>query len=603
MPVSSSDSMVRSHSATRWAGPRRGRGRYLLPAVIAVVLVIAGVTALALSGGAGRAILSSCSGAPLTVTVVAPSGPLPTLDRLARAWTARRPDLHGRCLAATVSRKESNQVAAALSPGWDPTRDGTRPDVWVPESSLWLSVAAGRPDAAQLLPASPTSIASSPVVVALRTPVAQALGWPQHQLTWQEVIGAFVTPGGWAKLGHPEWSQLRVGMVDPGGSTAGLAAVLSILDQGGSGGSGTLSDAQLVASLGFTQALGAVVPDGAQFFTAQADPTSPIAAFPALETDVAAFNRGNPDHRMVPVYPGNAPIVADYPYTVLSAPWVDADMRAAAGQFLDYLRGSAGQDAFGVAGLRGSDHSIRDAAALPASLGFPATVPAPRPNPNAATLSGLITQWTALQRQSNMLVALDTSGSMALPVPGTNLTRMQLMQQTAAAGFNLLTNQSNIGLWEFSASRAGTGEYRELVPFGPSNAALGQFSRQQAMLGAVQGLHPNSDTPLYDTIYAAFKEMQKHWQPNSTNAVLVITDGTNDLPGGGGLSLSGLLGKLTAEQQADKPINVIGIAVGPEADAAALQQISQASGGRTFVAKDPAAAVQTLVLAFAGRLS
>jgi hypothetical protein len=33
-----------------------------------------------------------------------------------------------------------------------------------------------------------------------------------------------------------------------------------------------------------------------------------------------------------------------------------------------------------------------------------------------------------------------------------------------------------------------------------------------------------------------------------------------------------------------------------------LQQISQATGGRTFVAKDPASAIQTLVLAFAGRL-
>ena len=603
MPVSSSDSMVRSHSATRWMGPRRGRRRYLLPAVIAGVLVIAGATTFALGGGPGRAILSSCSGTPLTVTVVAPSGPSPALDRLARAWTARHPELHGRCLAASVSQKESNQVAAALSPGWDPARDGTRPDVWVPESSLWLSVAAGRPEAAQLLPASPSSIASSPVVVALRTPVAQALGWPQRTLNWQEVIGAFVTPGGWAKLGHPEWSQLRVGMIDPGGSTAGLAAVLSILDQGGSAGNGTLTDAQLVASLGFTQALGAVVPDGAQFFTAQADPTSQIAAFPALETDVAAFDRGNPDHRLVPVYPDTAPIVADYPYTILNAPWVDADVRAAAGQFLDYLRGSAGQDAFGVTGLRGSDRTIRDSAALPASLGFPATIQAPRPNPNAAMLSGLITQWTALQRQSNMLVALDTSGSMSLPVPGTAMTRLQLMQQTAAIGFNLLTNRSNLGLWEFSASRAGAGEYRQLVPFGPANAALGPISRQQAMLAAVQGLRPNSDTPLYDTIYAAFKEMQTHWQPNSTNAVLVITDGANDLPDGGGLSLSGLLGKLTAEQQADKPVNVIGIAVGPEADAGAMQQISQATGGRTFIAKDPSAAVQTLVLAFAGRLS
>ncbi len=97
--------------------------------------------------------------------------------------------------------------------------------------------------------------------------------------------------------------------------------------------------------------------------------------------------------------------------------------------------------------------------------------------------------------------------------------------------------------------------------------------------------------------------MQKHWQANSTNAVLLITDGANDLPGGGGMTLSQLLARLTAEQQPDRPVQVISIAVGPEADAGALQQISQVTGGRTFVAKDPAAAVQTLVLAFAGRLS
>ncbi len=603
MPVSRSDSTVMSHSSARWLGRRGGRHRYLLAAAVAGVLVIAGVVGVTVGGGGpGRAMLSGCTGSPITVTVAAPSGPFAALDRLAKAWTSRRPDLHGRCLAATITRKDSNQVAAALSPGWDPVRDGTRPDVWIPESSLWLSAAAGRPEAAAMLPADTPSLASSPVVIALRAPVAQTLGWPERELTWPEVIGAFVAPGGWAKLGHPEWSQLRVGMVDPGGSTAGLAAVLAILDPEGNAGNGTLSDAQLVASLGFTQALGAVAPDTAQFFTAQADPASPIAAFPALETDVAAFDRGNPDHPLVPVYPASAPIVADYPYATLNASWVDADTRAAAAQFLHYLRGNGGQDAFGVAGLRAPDRTIRDTAALPAAQGFPAPVPAPRNNPNAATLSGLITQWTALQRQSNMLVALDTSGSMALPVPGTQLTRLQLLQQTASAGFNLLTNQSNIGLWEFSSSHAGAGEYRQLVPFGPSNGSLGPVSRQQAMLAAVAGLHAANDTPLYDTVYAAFKEMQKHWQPNSTNAVLVITDGTNDLPGGG-LSLGGLLARLKADQQPDRPVNVINIAVGPEADAGALEQISQATGGRTFVAKDPAAAVQTLVLAFAGRLS
>jgi Ca-activated chloride channel homolog len=600
MPVTSTQSMVRSHSSGRSPWSRRGPGRYLLFGVVTVVLVAGGAFALTRGGaGANPAAGPTCSGTPLTISVVAPSGTFPVLDRLATAWTAGHPGLNGRCLAATVSRKESSQVAATLSPGWDTTRDGVRPDVWIPESSLWLSVAAGRPEAAALLPASPASIASSPVVVALRADVAQALGWPQQALTWPEVVGAFITPGGWAKLGHPEWSQLRIGMVEPAASTAGLAAVISILDQNGTG---TVTDAQLVASLGFTQTLGAVVPDGGQFFTAQANPASTIAAFPALETDVAAFNRAHPDHPLAPVYPAGAPIVADYPYTVLDSSWVDADIRAAAEQFLKYLQGNAGQDAFGVAMLRAPDRSIRDAAALPAAQGFLTSVPQPRVNPNAATLSGMITQWTALERQSNVLLAVDTSGSMALAVPGTQMTRMQLMQQTASSGFALLTNQSNIGLWDFS-SRPGAGEFRQLVGFGPATAALGSVTRQQAMLGMLAGLKPAGDTPLYDTIYAGFKEMQKHWEANSTNAVLLITDGANDLPGGGGMTLSQLLARLTAEQQPDRPVQVISIAVGPEADAAALQQISQATGGRTFVEKDPAAAVQTLVLAFAGRLS
>ena len=113
-------------------------------------------------------------------------------------------------------------------------------------------------------------------------------------------------------------------------------------------------------------------------------------------------------------------------------------------------------------------------------------------------------------------------------------------------------------------------------------------------------LRANGFTPLYDTIYAAYHNMQGRWLPNSTNAVLLITDGANEYPGG--LDLNGLLDRIGKEGRPDQPLPVISIAVGPEADAAALQKISQATGGRTFVAKDPTQATQTLVLAFAGRL-
>jgi hypothetical protein len=66
------------------------------------------------------------------------------------------------------------------------------------------------------------------------------------------------------------------------------------------------------------------------------------------------------------------------------------------------------------------------------------------------------------------------------------------------------------------------------------------------------------------------------------------------------LSLDGLVQRLHTEQRPDRPVQVMSIAVGSEADAQALQTLSGATGGRAFLARDPMKAVQTLILAFAG---
>jgi Ca-activated chloride channel family protein len=570
-----------------------------------------------------------CTGAPTTLAVSVAPAIAAAVSTLARQWSARRPVVEERCVAATVVPRRPEQVAAALGADWDPARDGVRPQVWIPDSSMWLAVAASRPDAATMLPTHTTSIASSPTVLALRAPMAQALGWPQRSLGWTDVIGAFSQPGVWAKVGHPEWGSLRVGITDPSRSTAGLASVLTILGQGpgaagsasaapaggspaaaGSGGGPAtgagVSNAQLTAGLALTRTLGAVAPDTDAFFAAQqasgaeAHPNAVVAVFPAMESDVAAYDATNPGVPLVPVYDTQQPVAADYPYTVLSASWVGATEREAAGQFLSFLLTPAAQAAIGEARLRRPDRSVVSPDALPAAAGFVSTVAAPGPAPDPATINAVIAEWANLQRQVNLLAVLDTSGSMTTAVPGTGMTRLQLLQQTATTGFGLLTNRTSIGLWDFSVKPGSTSEYRQLVPFGPLTADIGSVPRGQALPAAVATLQPSGFTPLYDTAYAAFHEMQRHWQPESSNAVLLITDGVNEL--NGGLSLAELLDRLRREQRADQPVQIVTIGLGTQADADALQQVAQVTGGRTYVVRDVATAIQTLILAFTGRL-
>ena len=69
------------------------------------------------------------------------------------------------------------------------------------------------------------------------------------------------------------------------------------------------------------------------------------------------------------------------------------------------------------------------------------------------------------------------------------------------------------------------------------------------------------------------------------------------------MTLAQLLDRLVKEGRPARPTPIISIAVGPDADADALRQLSRVTGGRTFVVQDANTAVQTLILAFAGRLN
>jgi Mg-chelatase subunit ChlD len=198
-----------------------------------------------------------------------------------------------------------------------------------------------------------------------------------------------------------------------------------------------------------------------------------------------------------------------------------------------------------------------------------------------------------------LLVVLDTSGSMNEPVPEETVSRLDLLRAVAGTGFGKLTARTSIGLWATGPDPPV--DHRELVPFGSVDGTVGDTPRTRALVDAVGGLRAGGGAALNDTVYAAFQTIERAWQPGAVNAVVVVTDG-HPPDGSAGLSRADLLDRLRAEDRPDRPATVIGLAVGTVGDAAALRDVCAVTGGGTFLVRDPNAAGRGLVLAFAGRL-
>jgi Mg-chelatase subunit ChlD len=69
------------------------------------------------------------------------------------------------------------------------------------------------------------------------------------------------------------------------------------------------------------------------------------------------------------------------------------------------------------------------------------------------------------------------------------------------------------------------------------------------------------------------------------NSVVVVTDGSNTV--NSAVTLDALLARLRSETSSTRPLPVITIAVGGDADVATLKQIAAASGGTEYTVDQP----------------
>lgn len=523
--------------------------RYAAIALIVIVVVVAGIVIYQVARGSG------CSSAePVAVAVD------PDLAPAVQEAVDATSEADRGCTDFEVTAQESSATMNAVLHGQD------TPDVWIPESTRWVTKTNRTVDTPVEI--ADDSVASSPVVIAARSgnlPAANA---------WTDALQA---PG--MRLGNPQASAVAEAPI--------LAAAA---EQQGSGAHPAAADQAMVAA---AQAQSTRLSDDAESSDdGTAEPLDVLQSTggPAVVTEQSVLTLGAGYDMTVPQ---SGTVFMDHPL-VVTAPLDRRDSAAEAAEHLASLLDSEdGQEKLSDNGFRIDQQPLSDGRGVG---GVPETAIA-----DPAAAEAALKKWNVLAVPARSLVVFDVSGSMSY-VADDDHSRMQLTQKAALIGESLFPDNTQLGMWAFSLDLDGPQkDYRELAPIKRLDAPAASGNQRDAVQGAIGELGGlvGGGTGLYDTISAAYRQVQSTYDPSAVNSVIVLTDGENEDPVS--LTKKQLLRQLHDEADPARPVLIITIGITDDADADVLREISDATGGSSYLARNAADIPQVFAQAIAKR--
>jgi hypothetical protein len=556
----------------------RARRRSVAIATV-LVLTVAGGTAVAVRSGL-FSFGSSCRDDPVRLRLAASPDIAPALT--AAAKRARDSDLtsDGRCIAVTVTARDSYKVADALAAG---RKTGVQ--VWVPDSGLWVDRLTANNTALDVTPSG--AVASTPIGVAMVPAAAKSLGWPKNTYSWLELAGATLRD-----------DSLKLGAADPTRSATGLLALTRLTTAAGKVKGGDTQAAAMMRTLSqrTSDSDGQVV-DTLPRDSSGAEQGNPKRNQALVLSEQAAYaynSSADSGAGLDMFYPKDGSPQLDHPYTMTGQ--LTTDQSRAALRFMNYLRQPEQSRLLQKYGFRTSDEEAPEALVAVAGGRSPQPYaePALRSDPDTALQEALGT-WTITVQSARLTTVVDASSSMSDQVPGTGQSRMDVTKASLLQALATFTPEDEIGLWEFSRKLDGDKDYRVLVPTERLGDRKGSGTQRDLLSAAFGSLRPvpNGATGLYDTTLAAYKAATSSYAKGKFNALVVLTDGVNQDPGG--ISRGKLLSELRRVSDPERPVPLIMIAVGPDADKAEAKQIAEVTGGSGQSVSNPSQ-IQSVML-------
>jgi len=444
------------------------------------------------------------------------------------------------------------------------------PVIWSPASSLWgrlLNFDADRP----LAPDDNPSIVRTPLVIAMWEPFARALGWPREPIGFEQVIRLARSNQGFAEFGHPEFGSFKYVHTNPDFSTSGLSAVVAEY-YAATGKKEGLTEADVRSSKARK-----VVRDIERSIVHYGDTTLFIAdqmrangpgyasAVAMEEVTLLDFNKSRGSQpRLVALYPPEGTFYSDNPFIVLNAPWVSSAQRRAAKRFGEFLAERISPEVAARSGFRPADLDEEPVAPVSKENGVdPAQPERVLGLPEPRVLDRLKQTWREDRKPANVLLIVDTSGSM------NEENRLVRAKEGLKVFFDQVGSQDSVGLTIFSD------RIQPLIPVGP-------FARNEKQLrGTVQNLIADGGTAIYDATINGFQQVREEASPERITAVVLLTDGEDT---DSAATAEQAVEAVKAQGDSDNQVRVFTIAysAGAAGAAEALEAIAQASGGQPY---------------------
>ncbi len=270
--------------------------------------------------------------------------------------------------------------------------------------------------------------------------------------------------------------------------------------------------------------------------------------------------------RLLALYPAEGTFWHEHPFGIVQLDvsqggWTTQEQRDAARVFTDFVLSAPSQEYIMTFGFRPANPNVALGYPFVEETGVLPEGPAVILDlPDYSTINAIQQSWTLVKKQADIILLIDTSGSMS------DDGKIDQAREAALRFVEALESGSRVGLTTFSDA------VQTRVTMG------GLENVREQLTSHIKSLRASGGTELYLALRTVVEQLNSQQDSDRVRAVVLLSDGADT--GSSGVTLNDALQAISASRDSLNPVIVVPLAYGADADVTTLNAIAQASRTR-----------------------